>query len=130
MSSPSTIKPNYIALVRFLVTPFLEFPDALVVDCETYGRDQKVLVRLAFAASDKGRVFGRGGRTLNAIRTVVETAAKLAGQAVHLEVFGERETASGPPLREAASPPPTRNGSTVPRPRIVKGEASQPKFDS
>jgi uncharacterized protein len=111
-SSPAT-EPNYIELVRFLVTPFLEFPEALVVDCETYGRQHKVLVRLAFASSDKGRVFGRGGRTLQAIRTVLEASAKLVGKEAYLEVFGEREAMD-------SLPPPSRNsGSKVapPRPR-------------
>jgi uncharacterized protein len=113
MTSSPTVEPNYIELVRFLVTPFLEFPESLVVDCETYGQRHKVLVRLAFAASDKGRVFGRGGRTLQAIRTVLEASAKLVGKEAYLEVFGEREALDAPP------PPPRSSGVKVapPRPR-------------
>jgi uncharacterized protein len=116
-SSPPSTNPNYVELVRFLVTPFLEFPESLTVDFETYGSQHKVLVRLAFASSDKGRVFGRGGRTLQAIRALVEAAAKLAGQSAYLEVFGERE-----PLSD--SPPPPRTGVPVgrPKPRIKKPE--------
>lgn len=124
MTSSPTVEPNYIELVRFLVTPFLEFPESLVVDCETYGRQHKILVRLAFAASDKGRVFGRGGRTLQAIRTVLEASAKLVGREAYLEVFGEREAMDAPP------PPPRSSGAKVapPRPRRkedVSTETSQ-----
>lgn len=118
MSSPPPTNPNYVELVRFLVTPFLEFPESLTVDFETYAGQHKVLVRLAFASSDKGRVFGRGGRTLQAIRTLVEAAAKLAGQVAYLEVFGERESLTDAPL------PPQKAGVPVerPKPRIKKLE--------
>jgi uncharacterized protein len=91
MSSLSDIKPNYIELVKFLISPFLELPDSLNVDCETYADNRKVLIRVAFAGSDKGRVFGRGGRTLQAIRTVVNAAAQMVQQTVHVEVYGERD---------------------------------------
>jgi uncharacterized protein len=94
MSSLSDIKPNYIELVKFLISPFLELPDSLNVDCETYADNRKVLIRVAFSGSDKGRVFGRGGRTLQAIRTVVNAAAQMVQQTVHLEVYGERERES------------------------------------
>ncbi len=127
MSSPSTVEPNYIELVRFLVTPFLEFPESLTVDCETYSSQHKVLVRLAFAGSDKGRVFGRGGRTLHAIRAVVEASAKLAGQRVYLEVYGEREAGEShtAPAQEVAPPP--RPG--VPKPRPVRREDASSKTE-
>jgi uncharacterized protein len=118
MSSSPPTNPNYVELVSFLVTPFLEFPESLTVDFETYAGQHKVLVRLAFASSDKGRVFGRGGRTLQAIRALVEAAATLAGQSAYLEVFGERESLIDPP------PSPPRTGGSVgrPKPKIKKLE--------
>ncbi|NJK99997.1 MAG: KH domain-containing protein [Spirulinaceae cyanobacterium SM2_1_0] len=82
---------DYANLVRELVEPLLDAPDALRVNCEYAKNRQRVLIRLAFESSDQGRVFGRGGRNIQAIRTVVETAAVLAGQAAHLEVFGSQE---------------------------------------
>ncbi len=120
MSPPSVAPaaatpPNYIELVRFLVTPFLEFPESLVVDCEVSGARQRVLVRIAFAASDKGRVFGRGGRTLQAIRTVLEAAASLEDKSAYLEVFGERETAA------VDAVPVPRSDAPRPRPQLRKG---------
>lgn len=80
---------DYAELVRFLVKPFLEEPDKLSIHCETYANG-KIWVRLAFADADKGHVFGRNGRTIQAMRSVVETAGKLANQSVHLEVFGSQ----------------------------------------
>ncbi|MCG9892163.1 MAG: KH domain-containing protein [Thermosynechococcaceae cyanobacterium MS004] len=120
MSSSPPTQPDYVALVRFLVTPFLEYPESLTVDFESYASQHRVLVRLAFASSDKGRVFGRGGRTLHAIRALVEAAAALAGQTIYLEVFGERD-----PLAETSGPPrPIKAKGIVerPKPRLKKPE--------
>lgn len=79
--------PDYFATVKFLIEPLLDRPDALRVDCETNAKGDRTWVRIAFDASDKGRVFGRGGRTIQAIRTVVTTAAQLAGQTVYFDVY-------------------------------------------
>lgn len=53
--------PDFEALVRFLVTPFLESPDALRLDFESLSGGQRLWIRVAFDGEDKGRVFGRGG---------------------------------------------------------------------
>lgn len=94
MSPLPDVKPDYIELVKFLISPFLERPDSLNVDCETYADNRKVLIRIAFAGSDKGRVFGRGGRTLQSIRAVVNASAQMVQQTVHVEVYGERDRES------------------------------------
>ena len=96
--------PDYVELVRFLVKPFLESPDSLRVDCEVSPRTSRVLIRLAFEGEDKGRVFGRGGRNIQAIRTVLQAIAQSAGQMAHLEVFGsapERDSHDGRDSRDS-----------------------------
>ena len=88
-STPSrSASPNYAGLVRFLIQPFLESPESLKVDCEISPSRPRIWIRLAFDSSDKGRVFGRGGRNIQAIRTVLEAAAQSSGQAVYLDIFG------------------------------------------
>lgn len=82
------IEPDYAKLVKFLVEPFLELPESLKVDCEVSPSRGKVWVRVAFEGADKGRVFGRGGRNIQAIRSVLEAAARAAGYSAHLDVFG------------------------------------------
>ncbi|MBF2021700.1 MAG: KH domain-containing protein [Hydrococcus sp. C42_A2020_068] len=79
--------PDYCGLVKFLVSPFLESPELLSIDCEQFNQNTRVWVRLAFEGTDKGRVFGRGGRNLQAIRTVLETAAAAAGQSLYLDIY-------------------------------------------
>ncbi|XPM56973.2 MAG: KH domain-containing protein [Leptolyngbya sp. IPPAS B-1204] len=100
-SQPSTTAPDYEGLVRFLVQPFLDSPDSLRIDCEISPRTMRVLVRLAIEGEDKGRVFGRGGRNIQAVRTVLQAVAQAAGHSAHLEVFGSQ--ASGPTPREHGS---------------------------
>lgn len=107
----SLTKPNYIELIEFLVTPFLGTPDALRLDCETSSDQSKLWIRLAFDPSDNGRVLGRGGRTIQSIRRVVDIAAGLANQKVHIEVYGMQRDDS------RSSGPPRRHGSRRPSPR-------------
>ena len=81
--------PDFDALVRFLVNPFLESPDALRLDFETLSDGQRLWIRVAFDGEDKGRVFGRGGRNIQAIRKVLKATGALHNCAVHLDVYGE-----------------------------------------
>ena len=114
-SSPA---PDYVDLVRFLVKPFLESPDSLRIDCEVSPRTSRVLVRLAFEGEDKGRVFGRGGRNIQAIRTVLQAIAQSAGHMAHLEVFGS------PPEREGRDDP--REGGQREGGQRERPQSSQP----
>lgn len=90
--SSQSVAPDYAGLVRFLVEPFLELPESLRIDCEVSPSKSKVWVRLAFEGSDKGRVFGRGGRNIQAIRSVLEAAAQAAGHSAYLDVYGSQAT--------------------------------------
>ncbi|MGK7926158.1 MAG: KH domain-containing protein [Spirulina sp.] len=82
-------RPNYEELVRFLIEPLLDSPDSLSVHCEIARSNQRVLVRVAFDGDEQGRVFGRGGRNIDAIRTALEAAALASGQSARLEIYGE-----------------------------------------
>jgi uncharacterized protein len=81
--------PDYAGLVNFLIKPFLEYPDSLIIDCEQLNQKQRVWVRVAFEETDKGRVYGRGGRNIHSIRSVLQTTATLAGQLLYLDIYGE-----------------------------------------
>ncbi len=79
---------DYAKLVQFLLQPFLESPDSLSVDCEVSPSTARVWIRVAFEGEDKGRVFGRGGRNIQAIKTVIAATATLAGHSVYLDIYG------------------------------------------
>lgn len=113
--------PDYAGLVKFLVQPFLESPDSLKVDCEVSESKAKVWVRLAFEGSDKGRVFGRGGRNIQAIRTVLEGIARASGHSAHLDIFGgfpqSRDGNGDQDGSERSGPRRSPGSRSAPRPR-------------
>ncbi|MEA5597876.1 KH domain-containing protein [Rivularia sp. UHCC 0363] len=93
-TNPRTI-PNYIDLVKFLIEPFLESPESLSVDCEI-SSSKRAWIRIAFDNADKGKVFGRGGRNIQAIRTVISAAAQVAEQSAYLDVYGSNDRIDAP----------------------------------
>lgn len=97
--------PDYSGLVRFLIEPFLESTDSLRIDCETSENAARVWIRVAFEGEDKGRVFGRGGRNIQVIKTVVAAAAACAGHSAYLDVYGSQPANSyeGESERETSS---------------------------
>jgi uncharacterized protein len=89
--------PDFSGLVKFLVEPFLDSPDSLRIDCEQNPAQSKVWIRIAFSGDERGKVFGRGGRNIQAIRSVVRATAALWGWSAYFDVFGssEQEGSSG-----------------------------------
>jgi uncharacterized protein len=81
--------PNYERLVRFLIEPFLNDPQSLCVNSEVNQNKKKIWLRVAFDKSDRGKVFGRGGRNIQAIRTTIETAAIAHNQSVFLDIYDD-----------------------------------------
>ncbi|BAS56956.1 MULTISPECIES: KH domain-containing protein [Leptolyngbya] len=112
------VTPDYAGLIRFLVEPFLETPDALKIDCEVLANRSRIWIRLAFEGTDKGRVFGRGGRNVQAIRTTIEGVAKAAGQTVNLDVYGSgrEDSEDRPPRRDRPQGRPTPRTDAPKRP--------------
>ncbi len=82
--------PNYIQLAEFLLQPLLKYPQSLSIDCEQCKNNQQVWLRVAFEEADQGRVFGRGGRNIQAIRKVLEVAAKTCGQSFYLDIYKDQ----------------------------------------
>jgi uncharacterized protein len=87
-STPQPNLPDYEQLVKFLFKPFLSAPDAIGVDCEYTIDRQRVWIRVAIASADQGSAFGRGGRNIQAVRTILQAAATAVGQSVHLDIYG------------------------------------------
>jgi uncharacterized protein len=80
-------QPNYEGLVRFLIEPFLNDPQSLCVNSEV--NQNKIWLRVAFDKSDRGKVFGRGGRNIQAIRTAIKIAALSHSESVFLDIYND-----------------------------------------
>ncbi|HEY1538829.1 MAG TPA: KH domain-containing protein [Solirubrobacteraceae bacterium] len=61
-------------LLEYLARALVDDPDAVRV--ESFEEDDgSVVLELSVAEDDYGKVIGRGGRTANALRTVLKAAA-------------------------------------------------------
>ena len=60
--------------------------DPAAVSVETVERDDATVLRLHVAPDDVGKVIGRGGRIVRALRTVVRASAVREGTRVLVEI--------------------------------------------
>lgn len=73
-------------LVDSIVRPLIEEEEALEVTAvET--EDGGVIVEIRVAADDAGKVIGRQGRVIKAIRTLARAAASRSGKLVDVELI-------------------------------------------
>lgn len=71
-------------LVEFIVKSLADQPDQVEVREVADGRTVRVEIRVA--EEDVGKVIGRQGRMINAIRTLAKAAAVQKGQKVFVEI--------------------------------------------
>jgi predicted RNA-binding protein YlqC (UPF0109 family) len=72
-------------LVEFLARALVDDPDAVTV--ESFEEDDGTLVyEVTVADDDVGKIIGRSGRTVNALRAVVRAAAVRDGRRVLVDV--------------------------------------------
>jgi predicted RNA-binding protein YlqC (UPF0109 family) len=72
-------------LLEYLARSLVEQPDAVRV--EAFDEEDGTLVlELSVADDDYGKVIGRGGRTANALRTVVKAAAVKENRRVLVDI--------------------------------------------
>ncbi|MBL8922807.1 MAG: KH domain-containing protein [Myxococcaceae bacterium] len=88
-------------LIVFLAKALVDKPE--VVELTVTPAADHSLYELKVAPDDIGKVIGRDGRTINALRTVVTHAAQKKGEKVRLELIDDRR-------------PPQPNGNSAPQP--------------
>lgn len=71
-------------LLRLLARSLVDNPDEVEVAGEEDG--SRIHLELRVADDDMGKVIGRGGRTVKAIRTVVKAASVRMEKRVNIEV--------------------------------------------
>ncbi|MGI8845866.1 MAG: KH domain-containing protein [Thermoleophilaceae bacterium] len=73
-------------LLAFLARSLVDDPDAVTV--ESFEEDDGTIVlELQVAVGDTGKVIGRGGRTVSALRTVVKAASVKERKRVLIDVL-------------------------------------------
>jgi predicted RNA-binding protein YlqC (UPF0109 family) len=72
-------------LLEYLARQLVDEPDK--VEVEQFNEDDgTVVLELAVAEDDYGKIIGKGGRTANALRTVVKAAAVKEGRRVLVDI--------------------------------------------
>ena len=75
---------NYKELVEFIVKHLVTQPDSVGVEVSEEEGGSKILIRVAH--EDVGRVIGKRGATINAIRLLAKAAAVKAGERVDVDI--------------------------------------------
>jgi hypothetical protein len=76
--------PDYAELVRYIVQQMVSQPDAVEVGVEQDAH--RVTVRIKTAPEDLGKLIGRGGRHIEAVRMVARAASLRPRDRVYVEV--------------------------------------------
>jgi uncharacterized protein len=72
-------------LVEYLARSLVDEPDAVSV--ESFEEDDgTIVIELSVAEDDVGKIIGRGGRTVNALRCVLRASTAKQGQRLLLDV--------------------------------------------
>ena len=71
-------------LVEYVVKSLVEAPDEVSID--EFEESKKKVMELTVAGSDMGRVIGKSGRVINAIRTLAQVSAAKQGKRVSVEL--------------------------------------------
>ena len=71
-----------VELLSFLACQLVDFPDDVNVESEE--QEDGLHLRLSVRQSDIGKVIGKQGRTARAIRNLMQAAAALRNQRVHI----------------------------------------------
>ena len=74
-------------LIEYIVKSLVDYPDEVVVR-EVTG-ETVVIIELTVTEADLGKIIGRYGRTLKAIRSILYTAGLRVNKKVILELIDE-----------------------------------------
>lgn len=80
---------DYVSLVRLIAEQMVEDPSAVSVESYPHGED--TVVSVSVAEGDMGRMVGKRGRNIGAIRTVVRAAGTRNHERVYVEIPDDEE---------------------------------------
>jgi predicted RNA-binding protein YlqC (UPF0109 family) len=78
---------NYKELVEFVAKHLVTQPDVVSVESSEGENGIKIMIRVAH--EDVGRIIGKRGATINAIRLLAKAAAVKAGERVDVDIVEE-----------------------------------------
>ncbi len=88
------------AFVEYVVKSLVDFPDQ--VDVREVDGDRSLVYELRLNQADVGKVIGKQGRTIQALRTLVNGASVKQGKRAMVEIIEDKPYVK--PSQEVASP--------------------------
>ena len=76
---------NYADLVRKIVTKIVDHPEEVEVTVNDQGR--AVVVEVGVSPDDMGKVIGKSGRNIDALRSITRAAGLVNHERVHVELL-------------------------------------------
>lgn len=73
-------------LVRYLVESLVDVPESVEIACTE--SEDVIRFEITLDPTDVGKVIGRGGRIIKAIRTLARAAGSTEGRQVEVDVLG------------------------------------------
>lgn len=73
-------------LIEFIARSLVEHPEAVVIS-EEVAEDGSILIKLAAAQEDMGRIIGKQGRTAKAMRTLLNAKATREDKRATLQIM-------------------------------------------
>ena len=80
------------AFLEQVVKGLVDHPDA--VDITEVEQERTTVYELRLDPTDVGRIIGKSGRRINAIRSLVQAGSAKAGKFTRLEVIDEKDDAA------------------------------------
>ena len=79
---------DYADLTRFIVERMVSAPEAVNIRVVPHGRT--TIIEVGVADGDIGKLIGKGGRNIDAVRAVVRAAGLRAHERVQVELAEQR----------------------------------------
>ncbi len=84
LTSAATVEIDMKQFLEFIIRQLVEFPDEIMLSDIPSGR--MTIFKLQMRQSDVGRIIGRNGQTIHAIRALLASSAGRHGQKATLEI--------------------------------------------
>lgn len=88
------------AFVEYVVKALVDFPQE--VDVRENNTERAIVFELRLNKSDIGKVIGKQGRTIQSLRTLVNSAGAKLGKRAMLEIIEEKPAESAQPTEPTA----------------------------
>lgn len=93
--------------VEYIVKNLVDHPDKVQIN--EIGGTHTLIIELSVEKSDVGKIIGKKGKTINAVRTLLMSVASRNGIRVNLEIIedDDDDAEEGEHVEAASSPEPT-----------------------